>query len=52
MDLNVGCPIHEATRRGLGSALLRNEKKLARLVSIAAEGSPLPLTVKIRTGKK
>ena len=32
LDLNVGCPIHEATRRGLGAALLRKPKKLARLV--------------------
>ena len=50
VDLNCGCPIHEATRRGLGSALLRSPKKLARLVSGIAEGSPIPLTVKIRLG--
>ena len=46
----LGCPIHEATRRGLGAALLRNTRKLARLVAGIADGSPLPLTVKIRTG--
>ena len=50
VDLNCGCPIHEATRRGLGSALLRSPKKLARLVAGIAEGSPVPLTVKIRLG--
>ena len=50
VDLNCGCPIHEATRRGLGSALLRSPRKLARLVSGIAEGSPIPLTVKIRLG--
>jgi tRNA-dihydrouridine synthase 3 len=32
VDLNVGCPIYEATRRGLGAALLRKPKKLAKLV--------------------
>ena len=50
VDLNCGCPIHEATRRGLGSALLRSPRKLARLVAGIAEGSPVPLTVKIRLG--
>jgi tRNA-dihydrouridine synthase 3 len=50
VDLNAGCPIHEATRRGLGAALLRSTRKLATLVAGIAEGSPLPLTVKIRTG--
>lgn len=28
----AGCPIYEATRRGLGAALLRKPKKLAKLV--------------------
>lgn len=50
VDLNCGCPIYEATRRGLGAALLRNPLKLGRLVAGIAEGSPLPLTVKVRTG--
>ncbi|CAL8466678.1 g6214 [Coccomyxa elongata] len=50
MDLNCGCPIYEATKRGLGSALLRNPRKLARLVAGIAEGIDLPLTVKVRTG--
>ena len=48
VDLNCGCPIYEATRRGLGSALLRNPEKLAALVAGLAEGSPLPLSVKVR----
>jgi len=50
VDLNCGCPIHEATRRGLGSALLRKPEKLARLVSGIASQLPVPLTVKVRTG--
>lgn len=51
MDLNCGCPIYEATRRGLGAALLRKPTKLGRLVAGIAEGIPIPLTVKIRTGQ-
>jgi len=49
VDLNCGCPIHEATRRGLGSALLRNPTRLAALVEGLASGSPLPVSVKVRT---
>ncbi len=41
----------EATRRGLGAALLRKPTKLGRLVAGIAEGIPIPLTVKIRTGE-
>jgi Dihydrouridine synthase (Dus) len=51
LDLNCGCPIHEATRRGLGAALLRRPTKLARLVEGIAGAIDLPLTVKIRTGE-
>ncbi|KAF8063726.1 DUS3L [Scenedesmus sp. PABB004] len=47
----AGCPIFEATRRGLGAALLRKPTKLARLVAGIAAGSELPVTVKIRTGE-
>lgn len=50
VDLNCGCPIYEATRRGLGSALLRKPEKLARLVAGIARDLPVPLTVKVRTG--
>ena len=49
VDLNVGCPIYEATRRGLGSALLRKPAKLARLAAGIASQLPIPLTVKLRT---
>ena len=48
VDLNCGCPIHEATRRGLGSAMLRQPVRLERLVRGIAAGSPLPVSVKVR----
>jgi tRNA-dihydrouridine synthase 3 len=50
VDLNCGCPIYEATRRGLGAALLRKPAKLARLVAGIIAQIDVPLTVKIRTG--
>ena len=49
-DLNCGCPIYEATRRGLGSSLLRSPQKLGHLVKGLVDGSDLPITVKIRLG--
>ena len=49
-DLNCGCPIFEATRRGLGSSLLRSPAKLHKLVKGLVEGSEIPITVKIRLG--
>ena len=52
VDLNCGCPIYEATRRNLGSALLRYPEKLARLVAGIAAGSPLPLSVKVRVASE
>ena len=42
--------IAEATKRGMGSALLRRPGKLAKLVAGIAEAIDLPLTVKVRTG--
>ena len=48
VDLNCGCPIYEATRRNLGSALLRKPERLARLVEGLAGGSSLPVSVKVR----
>ncbi|HTV00067.1 MAG TPA: tRNA-dihydrouridine synthase family protein [Luteitalea sp.] len=51
VDLNLGCPIDEFTRRGLGSALLRQPRRIERLVAAMKTGAgPIPVTVKIRLG--
>lgn len=51
VDLNCGCPIFEATRRGLGSSLLRSPKKLGKLVNgLVNNKRNMPVTVKIRLG--
>lgn len=51
LDINCGCPIYEATKRGLGAALLRKPTKLANMVAGIAAQVDLPITVKIRTGE-
>jgi tRNA-dihydrouridine synthase 3 len=51
VDLNLGCPIDEFTRRGLGSALLRRPGRVRTLVEAMKRGvSRIPVTVKIRLG--
>lgn len=50
IDLNVGCPIHDAVRRGMGSCLLQRPRALATLVAAMVERKLLPVTVKIRAG--
>jgi tRNA-dihydrouridine synthase 3 len=51
VDLNCGCPIDVMTRKGLGSAILRQPKKLEKLVRAMCIGSGgIPVTVKIRLG--
>jgi tRNA-dihydrouridine synthase 3 len=50
IDLNCGCPIYEATRRGLGAAMLKRPSSLVKLVGLTVASTPLPMTVKIRLG--
>eukprot|EP00877_Chromochloris_zofingiensis_P007906 jgi/Chrzof1/3369/Cz12g22180.t1 len=51
IDINCGCPIHEATKRGLGAVMLRKPTKLAKMVHGIVQQVDLPVTVKIRTGE-
>lgn len=50
IDLNCGCPIYEATRRGLGAAMLKRPSSLEKLVGLTVASTSLPMTVKIRLG--
>ncbi|MBA2355738.1 MAG: tRNA dihydrouridine synthase [Luteitalea sp.] len=51
VDLNLGCPIDEFTRRGLGAALLRKPRRVRDLVAAMKQGAgAIPVTVKIRLG--
>ena len=50
IDLNCGCPIYEATRRGLGAAMLKRPGSLEKLVGLTVSSTTLPMTVKIRLG--
>lgn len=52
IDLNAGCPIHEAVRRGMGACLLDKTRNLERLLGELVKAVPAPVTVKVRTGFK
>lgn len=50
LDFNAACPARKVTRRGEGAGLLKNPKRLQRLLKILVNNSPLPVSVKIRSG--
>ena len=50
LDFNAACPVRKATNRGEGAALLKDPKKLHKLLKIIVSESRLPASVKIRSG--
>ncbi len=50
LDFNAACPAKKVTRRGEGASLLKEPKKLSKLLKLVVKNSLVPVTVKIRTG--
>jgi tRNA-dihydrouridine synthase B len=50
LDFNAACPAKKVVRRGEGASLLKEPKKLHKLVKLIVQNSKVPVTVKIRTG--
>jgi tRNA-dihydrouridine synthase B len=50
IDINMGCPVPKVRRTGAGAQLLRDPDLAIALARGAAEGSGLPVTVKLRSG--
>jgi nifR3 family TIM-barrel protein len=50
IDINMGCPVPKVRRTGAGAQLLRDPELAVALARAAAEGSGLPVTVKLRSG--
>jgi tRNA-dihydrouridine synthase B len=50
IDINMGCPVRKVRRTGAGAELLRDQDLAVALARGAAEGSGLPVTVKLRSG--
>ncbi|MBA2792388.1 MAG: tRNA-dihydrouridine synthase family protein [Thermoleophilaceae bacterium] len=52
IDLNMGCPVRKVCKTGAGAALLDEPDKAVAIARAAAEGSGLPVTVKLRPGQR
>ena len=50
IDLNMGCPVRKVVKTGAGAALLAQPERAVEVARAAAEGSGLPITVKLRSG--
>jgi tRNA-dihydrouridine synthase B len=50
IDINMGCPVRKVRKTGAGVELLGDPELALALVGAAAEGSDLPVTVKLRSG--
>jgi tRNA-dihydrouridine synthase B len=50
IDINMGCPVRKVRKVGAGAELLRQPELAVGLARAAAEGSGLPVTVKLRSG--
>jgi tRNA-dihydrouridine synthase B len=48
IDLNMGCPVPKITKTGAGAALIADPDAAVAVARAAAEGSGLPVTVKLR----
>jgi tRNA-dihydrouridine synthase B len=51
IDINMGCPAKKVCNAWAGSALMRDEERVARiLAAVVAAAGDVPVTLKIRTG--
>ena len=50
VDINMGCPAKKVCNRLAGSALLRDEALVARILDAVVAAVRVPVTLKIRTG--
>ncbi len=48
VDLNAGCPVKKINKAGAGCVLMKDEVKLARLLSAAVKSVTIPVTLKTR----
>jgi tRNA-dihydrouridine synthase B len=50
IDINMGCPAKKVLKKAAGSALLRDEKLVEKILRATVEAVDVPVTLKIRTG--
>lgn len=50
IDINMGCSVRCVSGRGAGAGLLRDPRKIARLITSLSRALPVPVSAKIRLG--
>ena len=50
IDINMGCPVKKICKQIAGSAMLRDEQLVARILEAVVTAVDVPVTLKIRTG--
>ena len=50
IDINMGCPARKVCKVDAGSALMRDEKKVAAILQAVVKSVSVPVTLKTRTG--
>lgn len=48
VDLNAGCPVKKINKAGAGCVLMKDEKKLAHILTAAVKSVKIPVTLKTR----
>jgi len=50
VDINMGCPVKKICKQTAGSAMLKDEPLVARVLEAVVKAVEVPVTLKIRTG--
>ncbi|MDH3619255.1 MAG: tRNA dihydrouridine synthase DusB [Gammaproteobacteria bacterium] len=50
IDINMGCPAKKVLKKAAGSALLKDERLVAEILSTVVSAVDVPVTLKFRTG--
>ncbi len=50
IDINMGCPVRKVTKKGAGSALMKEPELAAKIIRAVVDHATVPVTVKIRMG--
>lgn len=50
VDLNFGCPVPKVTKKGAGSAMLKDLVMMQKVLSSVVKAVKIPVTIKVRSG--